>query len=217
MEREKNLKKLQKKQKAKKMKPSKLMKQETVVPISEAEAMVEMDREMGRGLRETLEKAGICTKLVTSELAITYHTLLEFAETLGRCAALVKEELKLRAMRKGQLQPTGGFNLQTEDGWVIVLTPHTPPGTLDDKKVEAMLRAKGYVPADFMDTKVTFKANKEKLERAVTGGDGEEAFLFTPEDIKSCEKPPVWSLQKLRRVEDRGDAERVSVDEGGEP
>lgn len=211
-----------------------LAKRPPIIPIS-VEDVVKLlppqDRaalEVGRGIKSLLDRAAAPLKLTAPQAAETFTGLTEVLEMVGSAEKSLKASMKARIQEQGEKQPQGGFLLHT-DGWTWPLTVHTAKGTLDDKKVEAMLRAKGIAPEEGMDVDIKYKANRQKLEdlalslRArftaiVPGTETEKALSISPEDIQACEKEASYALQMPRRAStSEGVLERVVENqEGGE-
>lgn len=60
----------------------------------------------------------------------------------------------------------------------------------DEKRIEALVRAKGMEPEDHMDAHITYKVNEAKLDKAIERG------LLKREDVEACRAERRYAVQQ---------------------
>ena len=179
-----------------------VMEEQHLSPVDAARALT-----FGQSVQTLLNRASDPTKLTVPEQAETFNGLVELMASFQDAFDRLKDHAKKHIVEHGEaVEGTGGKTVYAE-GWTWPVTVHTPEGTLDDKKVEAMLRAKGFNPETFMEKVVKLKAVREKLD------DVEGIRLV---DLQACEKEAVWSLQAPRKATEKGEIQRSDFSVEGE-
>lgn len=132
------------------------------------------------------------------KLAGAHRFLGDLGSKVDKMSDWVKTALKKHIQTSGVDVGEKGSKELEVDGYKYPLRSMVPAGTLDDKKVEARLRAKGHDPTEWMDAEVRLKVNREKLEKLnrtyTTPG------AFTEQDFKDCEVERKWALYPPEKV-----------------
>ena len=127
--------------------------------------------------------------LKPAAMARVYDELGQFASAVDDTRTLIKAKLTEVVQKEGTKTTEKGSMQATLGGWLLEIRPHRTG--LDAKKVEGLLRAKNLGPSEYMDTKITYVVNEEKLARAG----------FTPEEMERCKYDLTWAFQAPKRVE----------------
>lgn len=126
-----------------------------------------------------------------SDILTELNTLSAVVESLAKVA---KEKLKLVVLQDGEVATDAGTRRLERDGWRLEVRPYRTG--LDSRKVEKLLRAKQAPLDKYMNTKVTYEVDSDKLLSAV------EAGVFTQDELNTCKYDENWVLQSPKRVTD---------------
>lgn len=86
-----------------------------------------------------------------------------------------------------------------QDGIRMSATPFRK--TIDPKKVEALLRAKGFKPENHMDSVITLKFNNAKIQMLIGNGD------ITKDELENCRHDFAWKVTRPRSTRKAADNE----------
>lgn len=134
----------------------------------------------------------LSTDLRPDQLASAQQQIKELTTALVVCEENVKKRLVAIALEEGTEATEKGTKRVTKDGWTWGVRPWR--NTLDDKKVEALLRAKGLSVDTWMDKKVTYAANEDRLKDAVA------KKKLTADEMETCRwdyKPVLETPKKV--------------------
>lgn len=131
-----------------------------------------------------------------AKLAEAHRILDALDDKLKRMSGMVKTELKLHIQAHGTPVGDKGSKELEVAGYKYPLRSMVAAGTLDDRKVEAKLRAKGISVESGMNATVSYRANREKLRLL----SGEGRGVWTPQDFKDCEVDQKWALYPPEKV-----------------
>jgi hypothetical protein len=123
------------------------------------------------------------------------NDLLAMEYGLGRILRMVKTAVKSEIMTKGTTVTDAGSKELRVGEWTIpLISQGGGSGTLDDRKVESKLRAKG-IPTDAgMVATVRYTASRSKLLALALSG------KWTAQDFKDCEQEQKWALHAPKKV-----------------
>lgn len=123
--------------------------------------------------------------LTPRQLAVGVARLQAAYDALENILKNLKAKITALVLTEGtQVTEKGSRQLRVDGAGVLTIRPHRTG--LDPKKVEALLRAKGKSPGDFMDAVVAYKVNEGKLKKAELNAD----------EIKLCEFDLTWAVMK---------------------
>lgn len=128
------------------------------------------------------------------KLTVTYQALDEMLFKLGSYRDLMKAALKEVVIAQGTDTSGKGSKELVVGGFRVPLKAMNSAGALDDAKVEGKLRAKGVDLINGMTATVTWRAQKDKLEKLKAAG------KWTEQDSKDCEVPRKWALYPPEKV-----------------
>jgi len=100
---------------------------------------------------------------------------------------VVKARVQELLLSEGEVVTDKGSRGMTVNGWSLFMKP-TRTG-VDPKKFEAMLRAKGLDPENFMDTSIVYSFNEQKALDAVA------KKRITQEELASCKYDLSWTVE----------------------
>lgn len=144
-------------------------------------------------------------KMVTADLApAPAGGLLKLVRGWTKVLEDAESALKQRliALLKEGGQPTEGTTAYTLEQDGVRISMHRTRTGFDPKRVEAILRAKGRQPSDYMDATITYKVNEEKLMLAVGQG-----YLTVEELEATCRYPESWTLKTPEKAHEGGNDE----------
>ncbi len=80
------------------------------------------------------------------------------------------------------------------EGWHLEARPQHGEGSIDHKKLEGLLRAKGLDPTHYMDTVITFKFNPDKVDTIRT--------KLSQAELDTCKMQMSYAVQRPKRIND---------------
>ena len=121
------------------------------------------------------------TNLPDNVMGLAWGKVKEWAKAMETIEDIAKKKMASAVQARGVKDPDtkGTMRLEVGDGMVVPIRPWRTG--IDDKKLEAMLRAKGLDPERGMDTVVTYKKNDTKLGTLI----GEK--VITSDELAQCE------------------------------
>lgn len=72
------------------------------------------------------------------------------------------------------------------DGWKLQMRPYRTG--YDPKKLEALIRARGKDPANYMSTKLTYEVSEDGCNKLV------DKKLLTPDELETCRHDESWTV-----------------------
>ncbi len=139
-------------------------------------------------LSDMFEQAGL-----PNEFAQVYDAITDTTSALEKLKEMTKDRLLAAVIAQGAQVTEKGTRRLVVGGWQTEARPHRTG--LDDKKVEALLRAKGYTDLSRgMEQVITYKASSDKLATLVSAG------ILTQDELDTCNVDFTWALQKPKRV-----------------
>ena len=134
-----------------------------------------VQQSMNHALHSLARAAG--NAVTPATVAPMYGLIAEWVEALEATKELLRSRIIDILEKDGEVVTDKGARSAELNGWHFEMRPQkTGP---DSKKVEALLRAKGLSPAEWMDTDLKYKASTEKLAKAVGAGVLSEAEAQT--------------------------------------
>lgn len=88
---------------------------------------------------------------------------------------------------RGNLVTDKGSRRLMIDGWTMFMKP-TRSG-LDPKKLEALIRAKGKDPANYMNTRIVYEVDEAKANKLV------DKKIMTDDELESCKYDESWTVE----------------------
>lgn len=126
--------------------------------------------------------------LEPDKLAVIFDSLKAWEKNVEDLNKVAKEKVKILVHETGEeVSDAGSRRLYAGD---LVLEIRPSGGGPNAKRIEALIRAKGYDPATYMDSEVVYKYNEEKFKK----------LKLTKEERESCFNERVYAVQspKLR-------------------
>jgi hypothetical protein len=171
--------------------------------LTEAKAKVSRVFEV---LSEVLQRP----ELPSGELAHMRDTFQFWSNGMKEMDGLAKERQRERVLKEGSVVTSKGSMELVEDGWRFQLRPQKTG--YDDRKVEAMLRAKG-LPPEFAMHKpdVPYETDVARLEALASRGEmkfdpeipGKNPYpvTITQADLDACKYELTYAVLQPERVE----------------
>lgn len=122
--------------------------------------------------------------LTPKQVGFGLSRLLDIEAAVTDIVKSMKDRVKALVLIKGEVTTEKGSRQLNTDGTLLEIRPHKTG--LDPKKVEALLRAKGKNPSEFMDAVISYKVNTEKLQGA----------RFTEQELQNCQVDLNWAVQR---------------------
>lgn len=177
------------------------VKEESFLPaLTPQNALAEAKTKVSKvfeALTEVLERP----VLASGDLAHMRDTFKFWSSGMSEMDKLAKERQRERVLAHGTVLPeTKGSKVLEEDGWRFTLRP-TKTG-YDDRKVEAMLRAKGLDPEVAMHKpEVPYTCDDARLE-ALLGKtwEGDLAPTITQADLDACKVEVSYAVLQPEKI-----------------
>jgi hypothetical protein len=169
--------------------------------VKVANALMSIDtaqRIFGDAVEALASRFDASVKLKPAELAEAFVAAKDFKGVIERIEKVGRDRVLEIVTTKGEVVPdTKGSRTLVNNGWK--LEARAQGGALDEKKVEALLRAKNLDPTRGMDAVITFTANTEKLSQLVMDG------ALHLDELETCKKPITYAVQTPKRIEEGED------------
>lgn len=137
--------------------------------------------------------AVMSTPLTAPQKVELYDTLKDTSDGMKKLTDAAKALVVEEASKAGELVGDKGTKVARIGGFIAEV--RYTGGGMDDKKLEALLRAKGIEPKKYMTEEVSYSVSEEKLAKAL------KAKVLSPEEVESCKKARVPALQPLKKAE----------------
>lgn len=125
-------------------------------------------------------------------LANVANRLLQLTDLADELATIARRRITDLVKKAGHKTSDKG-SLKFEDaGWVFELRAKN--SGYNSKRVEALLRAKGYSPGTYMQTVITYAVDPDKLVDAL------HEQVFTKDELATCRYEEAFSVQRPRPV-----------------
>jgi hypothetical protein len=137
-------------------------------------------------------------RLISQEVAaLTTETAPLVWKKVAKLELLVEEWAKMTkafiarvVAAEGRAVSEAGTKQLTVGDSILEIQPNG--GWIDDKKLEALLRAKHLTPEMGMDVEVKYRKNESKLDELV------RTKRLTSEEIDTCRTPIGWKVMKVK-------------------
>ena len=122
-----------------------------------------------------------------ADLAEVSEALANIETVIGDYRQVARARVLELLVEHGQVVTDKGTKRATVDGWVFEARP-TKTGH-DARKLEALIRAKGANPAQYMETVITYKVDENKIHSMLSDG------VMTKDELDTCKPVEGWSVQ----------------------
>jgi hypothetical protein len=166
------------------------------VPPKKAELFRAAQGTVQNGLTELANL--LSGKLAAPRVAAIYEYLGSLEKTVGALKEAGRGRVLGLLQESGKKATEAGTLQLQEAGWLLEARP--TGGGFDDRKVEALIRARGLDPARFMDTVITYKLRPstiEYLQSTENGGAG-----ITADELETCRRDRGWAVQTPKKLEE---------------
>lgn len=146
--------------------PSKL----AVVRSVESKELTTPQAVLSRMQQSLVQLANLVTNIELEALAPTLTEVKRFAGVIESAEAALKARVVLWVQSKGTTITEKGTKRIEAEGWKLDIQPNRTG--FDPKKVEALLRNKGFDPIAGMDSKISYSVNDGKLKDLLAMDEG---------------------------------------------
>ena len=136
--------------------------------------------------------SSLVAKASPAELTETFIHLKAWEEALEDIGSVARGML-LKILETGGTVTTDKGSMSMQIGEYRIQARPWRTG-FDPKKVEALIRAKGKIPGDFLDQEIKYVVSLVRLENAVTMKE------LTRDELETCKYPLSWALQAPKKV-----------------
>ena len=157
-----------------------------------ADAMTAGFGSVDLGFRKLAE--AFSTALTVPQLGVAFRKLNEWTEDVKALREGARLQI-IELLKKEGMQDADSTRRTLRAGELILAMRAHRTG-YDPKKVEQLIRSKGYKPDLYMDAKVTFTVNEGKMDSAIKAGN------FTPDELEACHYGESWTVENPSKVGD---------------
>ncbi len=128
--------------------------------------------------------------LEPDKLAVVFDTLKSWSTNVEDLTKVAKEKVKTLVHETGSPVGEAGSRELAAGDYLLEIRPSG--GGVIAKRVEALIRAKGYDPATYMDSQTTYVFNPDKFKK----------LKLTDAERESCYSERTYAVQTPKRRED---------------
>lgn len=169
-------------------------KEKEVVALSKVEKQQVLARasEVGEEILKGFA-ALLSTDLQPNELAEVLSSIRHLSKGLSNgVEPIAKKRLVTFLKETGDVITDKGTKEAIIGGWKIRMKPYR--SGIDAKKLEALIRAKGRDPANYMTTEVSFSVSDLGLQKL------QEKGIATEDELETCKYDESWTLETPERA-----------------